>query len=253
MNPDQIKELLTRVKSGDTDVEEALNQLKNLPFSSLEHSRIDHHRPLRTGFPEVIFCEGKNPDDVTDIADELLENQPNLLATRADEEMYEAITTVAEDAEYHRDANCVTVLREQPDPLEGQVGIVSAGTSDNNVAEEARITCETFGAPVRTAYDAGVAGLHRLLPERDLMKNSNILIVAAGMEGALPSVVGGLTGKPIVGVPTSAGYGSSFGGLAALLGMLNSCTPSVVTVNINNGFGAGFFACSMLRSMDNSS
>ena len=249
MDTESLKNLLEGVRDEDVSIPQALDQLKSLPIEDLEHSRIDHHRGVRCGFPEVLFCKGKSGEEILDIARELLDNDTNILATRAGEEEYEIIRDLAADAEYHERARCVTVRREETE-LPGTVSVISAGTSDAHAAEEARVTCESFGASVHTVYDAGVAGLHRLLPDREPIEEADFLIVVAGMEGALPSVVAGLVDKPIIGVPTSTGYGTAFDGVTPLLGMLNSCTPAVVPVNIDNGFGAAYFACLVLRTMN---
>lgn len=248
MRKEQLKKLFDRVREQDLSVEDALEQLQSLPFDDLGHSRVDTHRDVRCGFPEVIFCEGKTSDEIRDIAGAILDSDQNLLATRADRETYDTIESLDDSATYHERAGCVTVTRTEPEPLPGSIGIISAGTSDAHAAEEARVTAESFGAGVTTVEDAGVAGLHRLLPDREALRKATVLIVAAGMEGALPSVVGGLVDKPVIGVPTSTGYGTAFGGVTALLGMLNSCTPAVVPVNVDNGYGAAYFACQILRT-----
>ncbi len=249
MDKESLKQLLQQVQQEEVSVSRALEKFKSLPFQDLEHSRIDHHRGVRCGFPEVLFCKGKSPDEIRDIAEELLDANTNLLATRVTEEESDIFKELAPEATYHERARCVTVQVEESD-LPGTVGVISAGTSDAHAAEEARVTCESFGASVHTVYDAGVAGLHRLLPDREPIQASDMLIVVAGMEGALPSVVAGLVEKPIIGVPTSTGYGTAFEGVTPLLGMLNSCTPAVVPVNIDNGFGAAYFSCLILRTMN---
>ncbi len=249
MEPEQLKDLLEQVQNDELSVSRAMDELKSLPFADLGHSRIDHHRSVRCGLPEVLFCEGKSAAEIQDIAENMLQSNDNMLATRATESEFEIVKELTEDATYHERAGCITVQRSDTE-LPGTIGVISAGTSDAHAAEEARITCESFGASVHTVYDAGVAGLHRLLPDREPIRESDLLIVVAGMEGALPSVVAGLVDKPIIGVPTSTGYGTAFDGVTPLLGMLNSCTPAVVSVNIDNGFGAAYFACLILRTMN---
>jgi NCAIR mutase (PurE)-related protein len=214
-------------------------------YSKLDCAMVDTDRHRRCGFPEVIFCQGKTPQQVKQIAKEILKTSSMLLATRADEKAYRAVKSIARKAVYHRDARCVTVqLKTNIKKLtsKGFILIICAGTSDIPVAEEARITAEIMGNTVKTLYDVGVAGVHRLLSHSKLMGEAKVIIVVAGMEGALPSVVGGLVSKPVIAVPTSIGYGSHFGGIAPLLTMLNSCAAGVSVVNIDNGFGAGYFA-----------
>ena len=242
MNEKQIRKLLVEVSQGKTPVEDAVSSLRDLPFKDLGYARVDHHRELRCGFPEVIFCPGKEPGDLTEIAASILENSPLLLATRADENAFKAIRAASDLAEYHERARCVTVQKEKAAPAGGMILLISAGTIDIPVAEEARVTAEIMGHNVETVYDAGVAGLHRLLAEHEKIREADCIIAVAGMEGALASVVGGLVDVPVIAVPTSVGYGASFGGVAALLSMLNSCASGVLVVNIDNGYGAGYAA-----------
>jgi NCAIR mutase (PurE)-related protein len=247
MNEDDLQKLLKRVWAQKITVEEASRALVNYPYDSLPFARVDTQRELRCGFPEVIFCQGKRPEDIRTIARSILRASDVLLATRADKDAYEAIRAVSRRAIYHERARCVTVLKRPPAPASGRVLIVCAGTADAPVAEEARVTAETLGSEVDTLYDVGVAGLHRLLSEREKIERSDAIVVVAGMEGALASVVGGLSRVPVVAVPTSVGYGASFGGVAALLTMLNSCAAGVSVVNIDNGFGAAYTASLIAR------
>ncbi len=247
MTEDHIRKLLKKVWAQQVTVEDALGDLRDLPFEKLTFARVDTHRDLRCGFPEVIFCEGKEPSDITEIARSILKHSPTLLATRADRAAFQAIREASSDAEYHERARCVTVTREEPPRQAGRILVLSAGTADVPVAEEARITAETMGHRVEAIYDAGVAGIHRLLAETERIQAADCLVVVAGMEGALASVVGGFTDTPVIGVPTSVGYGASFSGIAPLLTMLNSCAAGVSVVNIDNGFGAGYLAALICR------
>ena len=243
-----ISELLRRYTSGAASEQDVLDALKKLPYEDLGFSKIDHHRAVRTGFPEVIFCQGKEPKQIAKIAQKLLDYPSDrLLATRADPAAAQAILSVAPDAVYHRAARAVTVMRgEQPEPY-GTVCIVSAGTADIPVAEEAAVTCEIQGHRVDRVYDVGVSGIHRLLAQTERFRRADVVITVAGMEGALASVVGGLTDTPVLAVPTSVGYGASFGGVSALLTMLNSCAAGVGVLNIDNGFGAACLAGNIVR------
>ncbi len=241
MDNQHLMELLTRVQSGGMDIDAAMNQLKKLPFENLGYARIDHHRCVRTGVSEVIYCEGKSVEQTQGIVRRLARHHHNILATRADREMYEGIAEVTDDCKYHAAARIVVINPREVEP-KGNIAVVSAGTSDIPVAEEAAITAETLGNRVNRIYDAGVAGIHRILNVREDLFQAHVAIVVAGMEGALTSVVGGLVSCPVIGVPTSIGYGASFGGVAALLCMLNSCASGVSVVNIDNGFGAGYQA-----------
>lgn len=220
--------------------------MQRFPYEDLSFARIDHHRTIRKGFPEVIFGQGKTPEQVAAIASSLLDQSERLLVTRAGLESYQAVKAVAADAVYHPAARAITVNRA-PQPLLPGVVVACAGTADLPVAEEAAITAELMGSRVEKLYDVGVAGLHRLLDKMDILTSAHAVVVAAGMEGALPSVVGGLVAAPVIAVPTSVGYGASFQGLAALLSMLNSCAPGVTVVNIDNGFGGGYLAAVINR------
>jgi pyridinium-3,5-biscarboxylic acid mononucleotide synthase len=249
MDQTETLNILQRIKKGKLSPQAGLRLLKSLPFTKLPNATIDTHRALRCGFPEVIFCAGKNPKELIQIARALLKTNHRLLATRASPEAYRAIKSVAKDAVYHERARIVTVTRKQKTVDSSQkankrgfILIITAGTSDIPVAEEARITAETMGHQVKSLYDIGIAGLHRLLAHVDLIQQARVIIVVAGMEGALPGLIGGLVDKPVIAVPTSTGYGASFQGLAALLTMLNSCAAGIGVVNIDNGFGAGYLA-----------
>ncbi|MHC5037421.1 MAG: nickel pincer cofactor biosynthesis protein LarB [Planctomycetota bacterium] len=246
MNAEELKRLLERVKDGTVPVEEALQSLEVLPFADLGFARVDHHRALRCGFPEVIFCAGKSPEEAASIAAEILSAGQPLLATRATEDHFQAIVAQEPEAVFHRQARAVTCRKGSIAP-KGCVSVVCAGTADIPVAEEARVTAEMMGARVDTFYDVGVAGIHRLLECLESLRAAHALVVVAGMEGALPSVVGGLVSAPVIGVPTSVGYGASFEGLAPLLTMLNSCAAGVSVVNIDNGFGGGYMAALINR------
>ena len=243
MNAEQLKALLTLVKNDDTSVEDALEQLKELPYHDLEYAKVDYHRELRNGFPEVIYSPGKSLDQIRGIVTDMLARTTgNILASRASEEVYEVIRELTPDAVYYKEARSVVVKREPYRVSEGTIAVVSAGTSDIPVAEEAAVTAEVMGNQVKRLYDVGVAGIHRLLDNVDVINHARVIIVVAGMEGALASVVGGLTDKPVVAVPTSIGYGANFGGVSALLGMLTSCAGGIGVVNIDNGFGAACLA-----------
>ena len=244
---DGVKKLLEMVRQGALSVEDALRQLRLLPFAELDFAKVDAHRALRCGFPEVIFCQGKLPLEVQRIAQKILEHSDTLLATRARPEDFQAVREIAPEARHHERARCVTVERGERKPAAGLVLVISAGTSDIPVAEEARVTAEVMGSKVEVLYDAGVAGIHRLLHRAERIMAANAIVVVAGMEGALASVVGGLSSVPVIAVPTSVGYGASFGGLAPLLTMLNSCAAGVAVVNIDNGFGAGYLAAMINR------
>lgn len=247
---DKIINLLQKYKQNEISEHEILSILKKLPFEDLGFSKVDHHRSLRTGYPEVIFCEGKENDQITQIAQRILDySKMGLLATRANSSAYDAILQIAPDAVYHKSARVVTVTRGSIINPSGLVCVVSAGTADIPVAEEAAIVCEALGHQVDRIYDVGVAGIHRLLSQVDRINNANVVIAVAGMEGALASVIGGLTDSPVIAVPTSIGYGASFGGLSALLTMLNSCAAGVGVVNIDNGFGAAWLANNIIRSI----
>ncbi|OYT74047.1 MAG: 1-(5-phosphoribosyl)-5-amino-4-imidazole-carboxylate carboxylase [Armatimonadetes bacterium JP3_11] len=247
MEVDRLRALLNEVAHGTVSVEEALARLRDLPFQNLQFARIDHHRALRKGFPEVVFCQGKTPEQVAEIVARLAE-RGRVLATRASEVHAHAVQARLPDAVYHPLARAIT-LGEPPPAPESPYGVVcAAGTADIPVAEEAVLTARMMGARVETLYDVGVAGIHRLLEHLPLLQGARGVVVVAGMEGALPSVVGGLVPCPVIAVPTSVGYGAHFGGLAPLLTMLNACAPGVVVVNIDNGFGAGYCLGLILRA-----
>jgi NCAIR mutase (PurE)-related protein len=234
--------MLRRVRSGSLSVDAAVDRLRDLPYEDLGYAKIDHHRPLRQGFPEVIFGRGKSPEQVEGVVRRMLSRGHNILVTRGDAVMFERVQKLDERAEFHPLSGAIAIRCNRRILGKGTVLVVSAGTTDIPVAEEALVTAETMGNRVQALFDVGVAGIHRLLGESRHLRRARVLIVAAGMEGALPSVVGGLVAVPVIAVPTSVGYGASFKGLAALLGMLNSCAPNVAVVNIDNGFGAGYLA-----------
>ncbi|MCI0342286.1 MAG: nickel pincer cofactor biosynthesis protein LarB [Planctomycetales bacterium] len=240
MGTGDARRIVERLRRGAITVPEALAALRDGAVGNLGFARVDHDRARRCGFPEVILCEGKTPREVGRIAGEILRRSPRLLATRADAAAISAIRRVAPGAAVNERARTVSVGR--PPRRSGRVAIVTAGTADVPVAEEARVTAEMMGARVEALYDVGVAGIHRVLARADLLRRARVLVVAAGMEGALPSVVAGLVSAPVIAVPTSGGYGATFGGLAALLAMVNSCAPNVACVGIDDGFGAGYFA-----------
>jgi len=242
VNRELLQRLMEAVKAGEIEPEAACDRLKHLPFEDLGYAKVDHHRSVRTGMPEVIYAEGKTTDQVAGIFASLAASGVNVLATRSNQEHFAAVLRVEPRAVFHERSRCITLSQAATPSGIGTVGIVCAGTSDLPVAEEARVTAELMGNRVELLADVGVAGLHRLLAQRLRLQEASVLIVCAGMEGALPSVVGGLVAVPVIAVPTSVGYGASFGGLAALLGMLNSCSPNVSVVNIDNGFGAAYIA-----------
>lgn len=249
MEKEKLVTLLESVKNNHISIEDALETLKTLPYGELGYAKIDHHRALRNGYPEVIYCEGKEIGHIQGIVAHMLEHQDvNILGTRANEEVYQAIREITEDVSYYPLARCVVVKRVEIPKTKHKIIVVTGGTADIAVAEEAVITAETLGNTVERLYDVGVAGLHRLLANMDQLLSANVVIVVAGMEGALASVVGGLVDKPVIAVPTSVGYGASFKGVAALLSMLNSCASGVSVVNIDNGFGAGYTA-SMINKL----
>lgn len=241
MDRDRLKQLLEQVKGGRVEVEQALERLRSLPFEDLGYARLDCHRQLRNGVAEVIYCEGKTIDQIQGIVRRMLDHHDNILATRATPAVYEAVREVVADSTYHEPARIIRIRPRALDPV-GNLAVISAGTADLPVAEEAAVTAEALGNRVHRVYDAGVAGIHRLLAVCDQLFRAHVAVVVAGMEGALAGVVGGLVSCPVIAVPTSVGYGASFGGLAALLGMLNSCAAGVSVVNIDNGFGAGYQA-----------
>jgi pyridinium-3,5-biscarboxylic acid mononucleotide synthase len=247
MNPADLESLLRAVASGKISPEAALGSLATLGYSDLGFAKPDHHRELRTGFPEVVFGAGKTVEQVAAIVGQIAGRGQNALVTRTTSEAFAAVAHQWPSAVHHPAARCFTVITAPAPALPGQVAVVCAGTSDVAVAEEAAVTAEFHGATVSRAYDVGVAGLHRLLSRTESLREAHVIIVVAGMEGALPSVVAGLVEAPVIAVPTSVGYGASFQGLAALLAMLNSCASGLSVVNIDNGFGAGQLSCAILR------
>jgi NCAIR mutase (PurE)-related protein len=247
MDQEQIRHLLEKVAAGDLDPDQALTRLRDLPFENLGFAHIDHHRALRTGFPEVILGQGKTRDQVLSIAERIAEHGSQVLVTRLEEETAQALVERFPQAEYDALARTFLVPAAKAPKEQGLVAVVSAGTADLPVAREAVVTARAMGAHVEEIYDVGVAGLHRLLAYREQLQKARAIVVVAGMEGALASVVGGLVDAPVVAVPTSIGYGASFQGVAALLAMLNSCASGVVVVNIDNGFGAGYAAALINR------
>jgi NCAIR mutase (PurE)-related protein len=250
MDLKEIERLLRAFKQGEMEEPEAARRISELHFEDLGHARVDHARAARQGFPEVVFGAGKTRAQVVEIVEALARRAPNLLVTRTDEGTYGEVRNVCTEAEWHPAARMIRVMRERTERGAGTVMIVTAGTSDIPVAEEAALTAEAMGNRVERIWDAGVAGIHRLMAERERLRAARVVVVAAGMEGALPSVVGGLVSVPVIAVPTSVGYGASFGGVAALLGMLNSCSSNVTVVNIDNGFGAGFVASLINRKQE---
>jgi len=252
MDANRIRELLEAVRDGSVSPEEAMERFRSLPYEDLGFAKLDHHRTIRKGFPEVVYCEGKNKDHLKRIVAAFAEKHLNMLLTRASAEVYELVREIEPEAKYNELARAAWRLYEPPPACGKPVLVVTAGTADIPVAEEACVTAETMGCAVERLYDVGVAGIHRLLGSRGRLDSAGAIVVAAGMEGALASVVGGLTGRPIVAVPTSVGYGASFKGLSALLGMLNTCAPGVAVVNIDNGFGAGYFAANICRNITSS-
>lgn len=247
MDGKALQRLLEKVKSGDLPVEQALKDLRTLPYEDVGCAKLDLHRGIRTGFPEVVFCQGKSCEQSVEIVKRLALHHAKVLATRVTPDVAERIAETVAGCTYHREARVLVVDRpgdkraKAPRPKK-YVMVLCAGTADIPVAEEAAITAESMGSRVERSYDIGVAGLHRLLDQKERIMGANVLVVVAGMEGALPSVVGGLVSCPVIAIPTSVGYGASFGGLAALLAMLNSCAAGIAVMNIDNGFGAGYFA-----------
>jgi hypothetical protein len=247
MDQDQLRGLLEQVRGGAVDVDAAIERLRHMPFEDIGFAKLDHHRALRHGIPEVVFGKGKTPGQVAIIVSALLARSQNVLVTRADAAMAELLRREHADAEFFPASGAVRVWRDHTVRGKGKIAVVCAGTSDLPVAEEAQVTAEVMGNEVDAIHDIGVAGIHRLMQNRERLTEARVVIVCAGMEGALPSVVGGLVAAPVIAVPTSVGYGASFQGLAALLGMLNSCASNVTVVNIDNGFGAGYAASLMNR------
>jgi NCAIR mutase (PurE)-related protein len=248
MNRIELENLLEDVKSGKQSVNEALEALKYFPYADLGFARIDHHREVRTGYPEIIYCAGKTVDQVREIFRVMSARESNVFGTRADISMYKAVKDILPGAVWYSEARIISVRKKDISGPDTSIAVITAGTSDIPVAEEAAVTAELLGNRVVRIYDAGVAGIHRLVDKLPEIKSCRVIIVIAGMEGALASVVGGLVDKPVIAVPTSVGYGANFGGISALLAMLTSCSSGVTVVNIDNGFGAGFSA-SMINSL----
>lgn len=247
MKTEDLIKLLTQVSSGDVTVDQASEILKRLPFGELDYAMVDHHRAHRTGHPEVIYCEGKTVEHIKGIVSHMMSHGSNILATRATEEMYTAVKAICDSARYNPLGRTISITNSQAAIGEGYVAVVAAGTSDLPVVEEAYETLLSLGCRAEKIVDVGVAGIHRLFSKLDMIRGAKVIIVVAGMEGALASVIGGLVDKPVIGVPTSVGYGASFGGISALLTMLNSCSSGVTVVNIDNGFGAAFAAAQIMR------
>lgn len=242
MNREQLKALLLSLQSGESDIDQVMDQLKYLPYDDMGFAKIDTHRNLRRGFPEVIFCQGKTIEQVRDIVQRMIQYDKLVLGMRASEAQFEAVKKIAKQAKYHAQARAIVVGQIPQPRYKGQILTVCAGTADIPVTEEAALTAEVMGNPVARLFDAGVAGIHRILNNHEMLSKASVIIVIAGMEGALPGVVAGLVDKPVIAVPTSIGYGANFNGLSALLTMLNSCVPGIGVVNIDNGFGAGYMA-----------
>lgn len=243
MNSDTLKALLGAVSTGKTSIDDAMASLKHLSVEDIGYAHIDHHRSLRKGFPEVIFGQNKTAEQITGILERMIQWEKIILVTRIEPDKAAAVVSKFPGAEYHPDAQMIWLAKDSiPVTGQGEILIISAGTSDIPVAEEAYLTAKAMGNPVEAIYDVGVAGIHRLFAHKEKIETATVLIVVAGMEGALPSVVAGLVDRPVIAVPTSVGYGTSFGGLTALFSMLNSCSSNVAVVNIDNGFGAGFMA-----------
>lgn len=242
MDLTELKKLLVEIKEGKTEIDTALTRLQDYSYKDLGYAKIDNHREIRTGYPEIIFCAGKTIDQVKGIITYMNTKDSNIIATRATEEMYNEVKQSVPEIEYHPDARIISLTKKSIPTPENYISVITAGTSDLPVAEEAAITAELLGNRVERIYDAGVAGIHRLVDNIKVIKDSRVVVVIAGMEGALASIIGGLINKPIIAVPTSIGYGANFGGVSALLAMLTSCAAGVSVVNIDNGFGAGYNA-----------
>lgn len=246
----KIREIIDSIQKGELNSDHAVEALKDLPFQDLGYANIDHHREIRTGYPEVIYCEGKAVDHIVGIVKAMLEKDVNILATRASEDVYEATKDLHDDVIYNSQARVLIFSKKPFNVSKHKVLIATGGTSDIAVAEEAALTAEVLGTQVVRLYDVGVAGIHRLLSRREILDDCSVIIAVAGMEGALPSVIGGLVDVPVIAVPTSVGYGAHFNGLASLLAMLNSCASGISVVNIDNGFGAGYNASSIIRQIE---
>lgn len=246
MNPDELTQVLSQVANGSLSIADAKNQFKNLPFENIEFAQIDHHRSLRKGFPEVIFGQGKTSEQIIGIMEKMFAVEDTILVTRLEKEKAHHITAVFKTAVYYKDASLLWLKKKEPEITGfGKILVISAGTSDIPVAKEALLTARAMGNQVESIFDVGVAGIHRLFAHQEQIITASVIIVVAGMEGALPSVVAGMVKAPVIAVPTSIGYGTSFKGMTALLGMLNSCSSNIAVVNIDNGFGAGFMASSI--------
>lgn len=248
MNKESLQNLMEKVRQGQISNDEAVKILSELPYKDLGFAKIDHHREIRTGYPEIIFGEGKSAEQMKGIISHLLTKENDILATRVEPGIFNEIKEVFPEAEYNETARCISIKRTERAITDTTIGVITAGTSDLPVAEEAAVTAEVFGNRVSRIFDVGVAGIHRLFDNLDEIKEAKVLVVVAGMEGALPSIVGGLVESPVIAVPTSVGYGANFGGLSALLGMLTSCAAGVSVVNIDNGFGAAYQA-SMINNL----
>jgi NCAIR mutase (PurE)-related protein len=249
MDREHLKKLLTDVKSGAVDIEKAISTLTLLPFEDLGYAKVDHHRALRKGFPEVVLGQGKTPVQIEGIVNSLARNGSTILVTRTTEDVYDRLAGHHDACQYHSAAGMVVINMPSKAKFDVQVAVVSAGTSDQAVAEEAALTARALGCKVELVQDIGISGIHRLFAYLELLKSAGVVVVVAGMDGALPSAVAGLINTPVVAVPTSTGYGASFGGISALLTMLNSCASGVTVVNIDNGFGAGYFAGLVARKL----
>ena len=247
MTSKELEHLLEQVKIGNKSVNDALESLKYFPYSDLGFARIDHHREVRTGYPEIVYCAGKTVVQVKEIFRVMSELENNVFGTRADEKMFKAVKSIIPETKFFREAKIISIRKKEPEIPDTKIAVITAGTSDIPVAEEAAVTAELLGNKVVRIYDAGVAGIHRLVDKLPEIRNCRVIVVIAGMEGALASVVGGLVDKPVIAVPTSIGYGANFGGVSALLAMLTSCSSGVTVVNIDNGFGAGFSAIMINR------
>jgi NCAIR mutase (PurE)-related protein len=248
MTVKELEKLLKGIRNGSISIEKALEKLKTFPYTDLGYARIDHHREVRTGYPEIVYCSGKTVDQVAGIFRVMAEKENNIIGTRASEEMFRSVKSIIPEAVYFREARIISIQKKKPESSDSSIAVITAGTSDIPVAEEAAVTAELLGNKIIRIYDAGVAGIHRLVDKLPEIRKCAVIIVIAGMEGALASVVGGLIDKPVIAVPTSVGYGASFEGISALLAMLTSCSAGVTVVNIDNGFGAGFSA-SMINRM----
>jgi pyridinium-3,5-biscarboxylic acid mononucleotide synthase len=248
MNEDKLRKILTGLKEGTIEIDNAVKAFKDFEYKELEYAKVDNHRSLRTGYPEVVFGQNKTNEQILGIVEYMLSNDNNILVTRAPKEAFAMVCKIAPNAQYHEIARTITIRKKTADKPKTHIAVVSAGTSDMFVSEEAAITSEIFDNDVKRYYDVGVAGIHRFYDKLNEIREARAIIVVAGMEGALPSIVGGMVDKPVIAVPTSVGYGANFGGLSALLGMLTSCASGVSVVNIDNGFGAGYLA-SMINKL----